>query len=384
VNRPARVLFVTPSLKGGGAERVLVTLLGHLDPARFEPVLATFFEGNDYPQLLPQSVRHIDFRCSGRLAFPRLCRRLARAICEERPDLVVSFMNYTNLVAIVAAGLARIDVPVIIVEQTPLALHFGNKRSLGRRFRRAGARWLYPRARAAIAPSKGLCDELSGQFGVPAVRCHVVPNPVDFDLVRQGAADALPADIPADGLPLITTCGRLEPLKNQVLLLEAFAEVRKDHPARLCLLGEGPERGRLHRRAKELGLADSVIMPGFQRNPFRYLAASTVFALTSNWEGFGNVIIEAMACGAPVVSSDCDYGPREIIRDGENGLLFPPGDRQALAERLSRLLGDAALRVRLADAGRQSALRYDAEAVARQYEAIIDRVLLADSSGGRP
>jgi len=148
VNRPARVLFVTPSLKGGGAERVLVTLLGHLDPARFEPVLATFFEGNDYPQLLPQSVRHIDFRCSGRLAFPRLCRRLARAICEERPDLVVSFMNYTNLVAIVAAGLARIDVPVIIVEQTPLALHFGNKRSLGRRFRRAGARWLYPRARS--------------------------------------------------------------------------------------------------------------------------------------------------------------------------------------------------------------------------------------------
>jgi len=131
-------------------------------------------------------------------------------------------------------------------------------------------------------------------------------------------------------------------------------------------------------------LADSVIMPGFQHNPFRYLAASTVFALTSNWEGFGNVIIEAMACGAPVVSSDCDYGPREIIRDGENGLLFPPGDRQALAERLSRLLGDAALRVRLADAGRQSALRYDAEAVARQYEAIIDRVLLADSSGGRP
>ncbi len=374
-----RVLFVAPSLKGGGAERVLVTLLRHFDLARFEPVLVTFFEGNDYKQLLPEGLRLIPFQSTGRLAFPRLCLRLARTIREERPALIVSFMNYGNLISIMAARWAGGRVPVVITEHTPLSLHFDGRHSLGRRCRGWLAKRLYPAASAVVAVSDGLRRELIERFGVSSERCHAIANPVDLDLVRKGAAEPLPADFPADGLPLVTTCGRLEPLKNQALLMEAFADLQAKHPARLLVIGDGSERGRLEQKARELGIADRTLFLGFQANPFRFMAASAVFVLTSNWEGFGNVLVEAMACGVPVISSDCDHGPREIVQDCNGGLLFPVGDRSALASRMDRLLGDTGLRARLTEAGRRSSIAFEAGAITRRYEKLLQSTLEAGS-----
>jgi glycosyltransferase involved in cell wall biosynthesis len=367
-----KVLFVIPSLAGGGAERVMLMLLRHLNRARFAPVLLTLGEENDYPGELAPDIHVICLHKRSRWSFVRLCRDVAQTIRAEQPHLVVSFLTYANWICVIARWLCRTNVRVIISERGPVRHNLKAYRYYPLRL--ALTRLLHPRADGVITASPGVRDELVAYFGVRSERCFVVPNPVEIERIRAFAKEPVDPTFFKDGVSTIVYCGRLAPAKNLPLLLHAFNNVRERQSAQLLILGEGPERARLEALAKELGVSERVRFLGFQRNPFKYVAKATVSVLSSDWEGFGLVIPEAMVCGTPVIASDCPCGPAEIITHGENGLLFPPDNRQALADALVKTLQDTPLRMRLADAASQSVGRYDAEQIAREYEDILENM----------
>jgi Glycosyltransferase len=177
-----------------------------------------------------------------------------------------------------------------------------------------------------------------------------------------------------DNIPVIIAFGRLIPRKGFVDLIKAFHLVCSQLPSRLVFIGEGDERQRLEELVAKLHLKESVLFLGYQENPFKFIGQSRIFVLSSHREGFANVIIEAMACGAPVISTRCPSGPDEIISDGENGLLVPVGDVDALAEAILKLLKDEPLRKRLAEAGRRRAEDFGVEKMVAEYERVFEEV----------
>ncbi|NER82856.1 MAG: glycosyltransferase family 4 protein, partial [Leptolyngbya sp. SIO1D8] len=195
------------------------------------------------------------------------------------------------------------------------------------------------------------------------------------DGVLQGAmATAVLPDRPAH-CPLLVACGRLHPQKGYPYLLEAIAKVKQQLPIQLWILGEGSLRSTLERQIETLGLTDTVRLLGFQANPYQYMAAADVFVLSSLYEGFGNVIVEAMACGVPVVATDCPHGPAEILEHGKSGLLAPPGDADALAQQILTFLENPSLRETLVRQGLVRSQAFQASNIAANYAQIFRRVL---------
>jgi glycosyltransferase involved in cell wall biosynthesis len=192
-------------------------------------------------------------------------------------------------------------------------------------------RALYPRAARVVTVSQGAASELREVIAAAPTAVQAIPNPIDLDKVRACAQET-PAG--PSNVPLVLGVGRLAPEKRFDDLVQAFAKLREQLPCRLEILGEGPERARLEALGDRLGLAGSISLPGFTRDPYSAMRQAAVLVVTSDREGFGNVIVEAMALGTPVVSTDCPFGPREILDHGRWGRLVPVGDREALAAAL--------------------------------------------------
>jgi len=226
------------------------------------------------------------------------------------------------------------------------------------------ARRLYPWADEIIAVSHGVADDLARVLKLPRERIRVIHNPVVTDQLYQKAREA--PDHPwfaAGAPPVVLGVGRLDPEKDFALLIEAFSILEKKRRVRLVVLGAGPERNALNSLIQELGISDSVELPGFVENPFSYMAGSAVLALTSWFEGLPNVLIEAMACGTPVVAVDCPSGPREILEGGRYGRLAPVGDAKALAHAIEETLDHPPQPETL----RSAVMRFSADAVAKDY-----------------
>jgi len=212
-------------------------------------------------------------------------------------------------------------------------------------------------------------------------RTTVIYNAGVESEVIEKARERVPADEMPDA-PLIVACGRLKALKGFSSLIDALAEVRKFIPAHLWIIGDGEQRSFLEKKIRRRGLEGCVRLLGFQQNPFKYMAAADLFVLSSRFEGFGNVIIEAMACGAPVVATDCPFGPGEIIKDGKNGILVAPDSTGALAEGMLRVLTDKELKKRLASGGATRSLDFDAKVITRAYEELFLHVAGVSGTSG--
>jgi glycosyltransferase involved in cell wall biosynthesis len=240
-------------------------------------------------------------------------------------------MSHANLIAIWAGRLAGGRTPVMVT------VHNTMSESTRGRFGGAFEPWLlrmfYPWAASVVAVSRGAADDLARTSGLPRERVHVVYNPVITPAVMAMATRDPDHPWFAPGEPpIVLGVGRLTPQKDFPTLLRAFAEVRRQRPARLLILGEGDDRPRLEALADELGVRADVGLPGFRDDAMACMARSALFVLSSAWEGLPTVLIEAMAAGIRVVSTDCPSGPREILQDGRLGALVPVGDHHALAE----------------------------------------------------
>ncbi|MBI3770065.1 MAG: glycosyltransferase [Deltaproteobacteria bacterium] len=362
----SRVLFALPSLRGGGAERVIVTLLHHLDRDRFEPHLVLVEGTGPYFAHLPRDVPvHV-------LAAPRLRRAMldmVRVIRRVRPTIVVSTQGYMNLALL---GLrpffprARLIVREVIGERY---LENSRFRAL---FYRVYLR-LVRRADRIVVQSDAVRCEMEARLAVAPGRVVRVYNPVDTARIDTAARVAPP--LHDSGRPHVVAAGRLDHQKGFDLLLEAFqGVVRILGRGTLTILGDGPDRATLEARAAELGIASAVRFAGFQENPFAYFAAADLFVLSSRYEGLPNVVLEALACGCPAVAFDCPHGVREIVRDGMNGVLVPPEDVPSLRAAMLRVLQDSDERLRLAANARASLEPFLVATIVRQWEALLDQV----------
>jgi glycosyltransferase involved in cell wall biosynthesis len=326
---------------------VIVNLLQGLAERAIPTDLVLAAAEGVFLEQLPPAVRLVDLRA----------RRLMRSLVplteylrRERPRYLVSSMSHANLIALWAARLARRSTPVMVTVHNTMSQSTPNQGRLAGRLSSRLLRTFYPWARSVVAVSRGAADDLARTSGLPRERVEVVYNPVITPAMLAQARQA--PDHPWFGAgqpPVILGVGRLTRQKDFPTLIRAFAEVRRRRPARLIILGEGEERTGLEALVGSLAMDHEVALPGFRDSAMAYMAQSALFVLSSAWEGLPTVLIEALAAGTRVVSTDCPSGPREILQDGRLGALVPVGDPAALAAALMDTLDQPVRAVTLDD-----------------------------------
>jgi len=366
-----RAVLVINNMGGGGAERVLATVANHLHGTLgWEVTVLTLQTGPVRYSLLPGiEVRSLHgglltVGAGNLLGVPFLAAELALFLRRNPADAVMSFLVRANLIHVLSAWFGNHRRIVISERCATDALYKGN--GLRPRMMRWLIGALYPWANRVIAISGGVKESLV-RLGVPGDLVRVIYNPQNLPEIAAAVGD-VSAPRPARRPFTIVTAGRLTEQKDYPTLFEAFKRVcDQGLDARLVVFGEGPDASKLEALARTLGIHDRIDWRGWVASPHAQMAACDVFVMTSRWEGFGNVIVEAMACGLPVVCTDCESGPREILGDGEYGVLVPVGDSAAVAGAIQRLASDHHLHATLRDRGLARARDFDASRIVHHY-----------------
>jgi len=376
--RKIRVAFFISTMDVGGAERVVANIIKNIDRRRFLPVLVLFKKRGGLLAELPEDVTILSLK--ERRGEPwygfhwlNLLRQFCRTVKTIGPDVLVSFTWYPNAISIIARILRKIRCRVVVSERTSTFKYEG---MFANGLRTLTLRYLYPHADLIITPSGGIADHLASLRRIEPGRIRVIHNPVEIPVIKELSKQS-PSDEWFDNRRnVIISVGRLGPEKGFDYLIRSTSLLIRDGiDCSLVILGEGVQRQKLQALAGELGIAERVAMPGFQKNPYPYLANSTLFVLSSLYEGFPNALLEAMSLGVPSVATRCPTGPAEIIEDGVDGVLVAPADERALAEAMRRLLLDEDLRKRLGGAGEKRARDFRAQPIVSRYEALIRGVM---------
>jgi glycosyltransferase involved in cell wall biosynthesis len=265
--------------------------------------------------------------------------KLKRLIDSEKPDAVVSFLARANLVNIACRPLARHRYRCIASERNFNSIQY--RGGLSAYILRQAMKLMYPRADAIVVGADSLAKDLQKSFRIPASNIVVIPNPVDAAGLRA-RNQHLPGDLEADG-SFFLSVGRLVRQKSPELLLRAFSRVRRLKQCRLVVLGDGPLRADAERLALALGVSDDVSFLGWRDDAAAFMSRAAALVLTSDFEGFPNVVVEAMACGCPVIATDSPGGTAEILGEGRYGQLVLPGDAEGLVAAMLRALDDPSL-----------------------------------------
>ena len=333
-----RVCIFVPSMQGGGAERMMVNLSNEIATRGYAVDLVLVTAVGPYLAEIVAGVRVVDL---GAASAMRSVPALVRYFKQTRPNLVISALSHANLVAIFARMLARISTRVIISERSTLFAPWMPRVLFKERVIRWLMKLLYPFADGIVAISRGVQEDIEKWVALPPGRVKTIYNPVVTKELPKLAAAAVPHVWLEDKqVPVILGAGRLTTQKDFPTLIKAFAIVRKQRRCRLVILGEGELRGELESLVFELNLNEDVLIPGFIENPFPWMKGADLFVFSSIFEGLGGVLIQAMACGTPVISTDCPSGPSEILEDGKWGRLVPVGDTTALAAAIELTLDE--------------------------------------------
>jgi glycosyltransferase involved in cell wall biosynthesis len=327
-----RLTLLLPDMSGGGAERVALALMRDFI-ARGHPVdLVLVSARGVLLPLVPPEVKIVDL---GAATLRRALLPLVRYLRLRRPHALHAMMWPLTVIAVLARLVSRVPTRIVLSDHIALSKQYGGSARTMRAIQWS-VRLLYPLADARVLVSASAADDLAAVSGLPRRAIEVVHNPLDLPagLIRDRSAK----DWGNEGAARIVTLGVLKAQKNHALLLHAFALVRAHRPAQLAIVGDGVLRPALERLADELGIADAVIFAGYDLDPWPWLASADVFALSSDYEGLPNVLVEALHAGLPVVSSDCKSGPREILDDGVYGHLVPCDDPAALATAIEEAL----------------------------------------------
>ncbi len=354
-----------PSLHAAGVQRMMVNLANHWAASgqRVDMVL-TRAEGAFLAQL-DERVRVVDLAAPRALA---ALRPLMRYLRRERPWALLAAQPHNNLAAIWAKMLTRAPLRVVVSEHGYLSQAVQDSPNRRERLFPLLLHFFYPRADAVTAVSEGTARDLQAAIRRPQLPVQVIPNPIVTPQLAALAEAPCPHPwLEAGQPPVVLAVGRLEAVKDYPTLLRALAWLRERRPVRLIVLGEGPLRGDLERMAQDLGLAEAVDFHGVVENPYAYMRRSAVLALSSRWEGFGIVLVEALACGTQVVATNCPGGPAEILANGQYGWLTPVADPQALGQALE----EALTHPKPSDLLRQRAQEYAVRPIAARYLALL-------------
>jgi len=399
---PCHIAILLKSLRGGGAERVMLTLAaefarrghrvelllgqmrGPLKQALPEGIVVRELEVCSLPRLVPALLRlpRQDWAGSGAMLLqkvPKIIRTLPSLVGylrERHPDILLSTLPKANIVAAWARQLAATGTALVLREANQFSVALNPDNKFDRLLPKLARRW-YRDANGIIAVSEGVRADLAATVAIPAGKIVPILNPVDLsriqDLCMQQPAEA---DEWPPAEAFVLAVGKLTPQKDYDTLLRAFARVREKHHARLVILGEGHEEGRLRSLAAELGIAEQVQLPGHVSNPYAWMRQARVFVLSSAWEGCPNVLLEALACGSPIVSTDCPSGPKEILANGTYGKLVPVRDEAALALEMEAILDGDTIRYSPAAALGD----YTIKRVADRYLEVFKRAMAGQSS----
>jgi glycosyltransferase involved in cell wall biosynthesis len=346
--------FLLPDMRGGGAERVALSLVQDFVRRGCEVDLLLMKAEGELLALLPGEVRVIDLQVARirNLLFP-----LIRYLRDEKPDAIQILMWPLTVIAILAHLISRSKARLVVADHSTLSRDHEHRGVASKWALKSSIRLLYPKAHSRIIVSSAAADDLSAMTGISRESIDVIYNPVAS---LPAEAGSLGEEIWGAGTARILTVGNLNEVKNHALLIRAFAQLVRKRPAKLIILGEGLLRARLEQMIADQNLSGQISLPGFTLDPWPYYRSADLFVLSSNYEGFGNVLVEAMRAGLRIVSTDCESGPREILDRGRYGTLVPCRDEQAMADAMEEALHAPA----------------DAEAAAERAEQLSGKVSL--------
>jgi GalNAc-alpha-(1->4)-GalNAc-alpha-(1->3)-diNAcBac-PP-undecaprenol alpha-1,4-N-acetyl-D-galactosaminyltransferase len=363
-----RCTLIIHSLNAGGAERVISNMANYWAAHGWEINLLTFEEDRKKPFYnLDSQISHIPLGIAGYSPNPIMgiwnnltrIQALRTAIINSKPNVVISFMHKTNEIVLLATR--WLNVPVIVSERIDPVRHSTGK--IWEQLRQ----WTYPLADRIVVQTKRAGDYFSPKL---QKRICVISNPVLLPPDAKELSDKLLSQ------RSLIAMGRLVPQKGFDILLEALAKLKDRYPEwTLTILGEGELRPQLESLRNKLGLGDRVHLVGRVKNPHVFLKQADIFIMSSRFEGFPNALCEAMACGLPVISTDCPNGPREIIRDGVDGILVPNEDVPELVTAMERLMYDEKERQSLGDRAKEVTERFGLEKVMSIWESLINEVI---------
>jgi glycosyltransferase involved in cell wall biosynthesis len=322
-------------LSPGGVERQCLVLARELQARGVDVVLVLHQVRGELVPLLPPGIPVVNLHSARTL---QDVWRLRRFLLDEQPDVFLANVDHNNIAAALAKALAGTATKLIICQHNGLTPDYHATVNWKHRVVPWFYRILESRIDHAVAVSDGIARELV-DAGVPQAKVSTIFNAViGDDFEARASLPVHHAWLTKKDRPVFVTAGRLVEMKDHRTLLRAFAIHVGQHPSRLMLLGVGPLLEELQALAGSLGIAEHVAFEGFVPNPLPYMRAADAFVLSSRSEGFGNVLVEAMGCGTPVISTDCSHGPSDILEHGKYGILVPPRDPDALAPAFARIL----------------------------------------------
>ncbi len=333
--KPDIAIYI-PSLKGGGAERVMVILANEFTEQGFRVDLVLASATGSYLTEVNSRVNIVDL---GKSRVIKSLPGLIRYLRDHQPASLLSAMGHANLVALLAKKLSLSNTRIVVSERNDTSIEKDQQKNFRSVVIHCINKYLYRTADEIHAVSRGVAVSLANHLNIPIEKIKVIYNPVYTIKILELAQ--VQVNLPwlrKNGQHLIVAAGRLTKQKDFSTLVRAFALIHNKIDARLVIMGEGELRADLELLIVEHGLQEKIILPGFVDNPFAIMKHADLFVLSSAWEGLPNVLIQAMACGTPVVSTDCPSGPAEILENGKWGRLVQVGNIEALARAITETL----------------------------------------------
>jgi len=361
-----------PSLRGGGAEGTMVRLANELASRGYQVDLVVVQAEGPWSDKVSDKVRVVD------LDRPRVLAALIplRKYLRGRSGVFVSNMTHLNIISTVSLMMLKNRPRLFVVEHNDLQIRMNRMSKFVRILAARLLGRIYRLADQVLAVSRDLAEDISSILGFNKDAIGVLPNGLDLEAIESLADELAAFSVQkAASRPVLVAIGRLVPQKGFAVLLDAMAKVIRRREAQLVVLGEGVLRKSLEKKAQELGISEYVLFPGFISNPYPVLKHADIFVLSSFYEGFGIVLLEAMACGTPVIATNCHWGPAELLKDGEAGMLVPPGDPELLADAVLKMLEDPEKAGEYADKASMAIQDYDIKNVADIFIEMVDRVL---------
>jgi glycosyltransferase involved in cell wall biosynthesis len=390
-----KIAFVVGSFLGdtGGGKKIVAKIINELAKRKNFSFIVIDFESRIIDKKFPISmdiedlIKDIKFFVITSIFFKRnpipLLYRFIKLVKIEKPDLIIDVTGPTlktlNLLAVILAFRKKDRPKYIFFDHSPVKTLL--KHSKFYFIYRFLSPLMYRKADMIGSVSKELVANVAREFSIRPEKTVFIYNPIDIELILKRSNEPVfhPWFINKN-LPIILTVCRLDSIQKDVpLLIRAFVSVKKTIPCRLVVIGTGPQENELKKLVSKLGIDKDTWFVGYDKNPYKYMAKSDVFVLSTKFEALPLVLGEAMACGCPIISSDCDFGPREILDHGKYGILVPVGNEHALADAILKILSNPELRMEYIKKGRERVRFFSIETAIEKYETLFQNLLKEDS-----